>query len=873
MRLWKLTLIIATILATGLFCSLIFATINNNKPTQFCGPLNHPQETPSLTKDAIAEALGWVQTNNNRCGGYYLEQPFVYPKKFIGNDETQIISNQGLVFAQHGTSISQGAISIVRAGQQITANRGFLYRDPNTGKLSAIDLYGNVHLREPDALVIGEKAHYDLITKAKSLMYILYRQAIYGATTKATTPDYDKQQSERKITQLSAWGRAKSFSQKEPRIYNFEEATYTTCPPLTNTWQVKGSHINLNKNTGRGYATNARLYIHGVPVFYSPYLNFPIDSRRQTGFLAPRFGTSNQLGHFLMTPFYWNLAPNYDTTITPAYLSNRGFQFADRFRYLSETSNSNLNIAILPNDRAFSSFQETEQNIFQNNSNTYTQANLRRLESANDTRKSFSYQDNSIFNENWSGNIDYNYVSDDYYLRNLGGTFDTITDNQLLQQGELDYSNPHWDFTTRYQGYQTLHPVDMSVIQNVYSRAPQFILNGHNTNDNLGLRYFVDNDVTRFYLSNTPGDPGKYPMGTRGNFQPGISRPFNLPYFYFTPRLQFALTKYEISDVQNLSPNEPSRSLPIFDVNSGLYFDRETSFFKSSFKQTLEPEVYYTYIPYKNQDDLPLFDTNLNVLTYDQLFNYNRFSGLDRIGDANQIAGGLTTRFINEDTGEQKILASIGQIYYFKKRLVTLCNNPAVCSNPGYFLPYDSNNTTPHSPISGMLTYNVNPDWSLTSNDTWNEARTRFDVTSITLQYKPADDSRKILNLTYNFVRNGDAVIPGLPNNNLSQTDFSFSWPLGRDLSAVGRWTQNWNQAHFINLLGGLQYDSCCYAVRVVAGRSYVALNPNYTIQYNPQIFVEFALKGLGAWGPEGDSSTFLANNITGYQSNFGRNF
>lgn len=870
MRLWRLIFIWMLLAFSLLPCSLFALT---TAIVNSCPPDTSQMAEPSLTKDAIANALGWTPVPGlNRCNGYYLEAPFNYPQSFLPNDQIQITSNQGLVFAQHGTSISQGAISIVRAGQQITAKKGYLYRDPKTGKLSAIDLYGDVHLREPNVLVIGTQGHFNIITRAKSLLHAIYRQAIYSdASTGHADPNYQQQQSERKITQLSAWGQAKSFTQDQPMIYNFDDASYSTCPPTTSTWNVRASHINLNKNTGRGTATNARLYVQGIPVFYTPYMNFPIDARRQTGFLSPRFGTSNQLGHFLMTPFYWNLAPNYDTTITPAYLSKRGMQFSDRFRYLTETTNGIVNVSILPNDRGFNNFQDASQNTYQNSASTFTQANLRRLENDSTTRKALSWQNNAIYNDNWTSNIDFNYVSDDYYLRNLGGNLDTVSDNQLLQQGEIDYASEHWNFTTRYQGYQTLNQVDSpSVNLASYSRAPQFILGGHDSNDTLGIQYFINNDVTRFYLNNTPGDPLKYPMGTRANVQPGFNRPFNLPYFYLTPEVQFALTKYEISDVGNNISNSPSRELPIFDINSGLYFDRQTGFLGTPFKQTLEPEVLYTYIPFKNQSQLPNFDTNVNQLTYDQLFNYNRFSGLDRIGDADQIAAGVTTRFIDENTGTEKIRAGIGQIYYFKKRLVTLCTDSTTgCTD----LPSNPNNTSPHSPIDGMVTYTVNPDWSVTGNAIYNVKTTRMDNDSITLTYKPTEDPRKIFNLTYNFYRVVDVVVPGTYNPNLSQTDFSFTWPLTRDWSAVGRWTENWNQLHFQNLLGGLQYDSCCYAVRVVGGRSFVSMNPNYTYQYNPQIFLEFALKGLGTWGPEGDSSTLLANSIPGYQSNFGRDF
>jgi LPS-assembly protein len=845
-----------------------------------------PTPTPTypmttLTQDAISNALGWVsEPALNRCGGYYLEPAMIYPKDILHTNKLYITSEEG-IFSMHGTSTSHGKVTITRDGQQITANQVYLYRDPATGKISAIDLFGNVRLHEPNQLITGKSAHYNLKNDTKSLNDIIYRAAIYGDLN--PTPvhvSYQDQQKERKVTQMSAWGQATAFAQQQPKVYTFNDASYSTCPPTNNAWILKASKIELNRTIGRGYATHARLYLKNIPVFYTPYFNFPIDTRRKSGFLFPKVGVLTSVGPFFMLPYYWNLAPNYDTTITPGYLSKRGLQLSDSFRYLSESRTGQLNVAVLPNDKLFSNFQETSQALYQNSTNSTIQSDLRTLQQASTTRKTFSWIDDARYNDNWTSSVNYNYVSDDYYLRDFTTNINEVTQNQLLQQAEAYYTGPHWNFLTRIQGYQTLNQINQSPVPTSYSRFPQVTLNGNFPDEKHGLEYFINNDVTRFDIRNTPGDNSKLPIGTRINVQPGISKPINYPYFYLTPRLQFAVTQYKIGDVQEESKT-PIRSLPILDINSGLYFDRDIHWFGRALKQTLEPQAYYTLIPFKNQDNLPLFDTNLNTLTYDQLFTFNRFSGLDRIGDANQISLGITTRFIDDETGYEKANAGIGQIIYFRKREVTLCSPANInCAD----IQNDPNNTNNRSPISGVLKYNVNPDWSALSNTIWNLKTSKIDNQSLGLQYKP--DDRKIINLGYNFVRNGDIILPWVPadssTSSLSQTDLSFTWPVTRDWSALGRWTEDLNQKRLQNLLYGLQYDSCCWAIRFVAGRTFVALNSsNSTLQYNNSYYLEFSLKGLGNFspkgfgnsGPGGDSSTLLASSIAGYKSNFGRDY
>lgn len=868
---------ISLIVAIGLLFFIGTSSIRAEEPTSnYCQAIT--TGIKSLTKSAIADQLGWIPTTDNRCNGYYLEEPFIDAIDLFNNKAIKVTGNQG-VFSLHSTSIYQGKVTITQNGQQIITNKAYIYRDPTTEKYSGIDLIGNVAIREPNSLILARCGHVDLENNSKVLHDILYRTAIYGSTRiKPEAPSKTELLNEHKVYQLSAWGKATEFKQDEPKVYTFQAASYSTCPPLNATWQVEADNITLDKNSGRGIARHARLLVKGVPVFYAPYLNFPIDSRRQTGFLWPSVGSSSTSGATFTAPFYWNLAPNYDDTITPSVLTKRGLQVTNLFRYLTDSPNTNgeLKLVILPYDQLFKSFKETQILENQNSMNDATQSELHTLENAGTTRGAISWQHKSRFNDHWTTNIDYNLVSDDYYLKDFSNGLNEITPNQLLQQADLNYKGQYWAFTGRLQGYQTLHPIQENSFYNQYIRLPQLILDGAYPDSKTGFTYFIGNELTHFDIMKNPGNvnPGlieSQPIGNRVNIQPGISLPIYHPSYYINPRLQLAMTKYELGNVIENNSKDPSRVLPIFDINSGLYFDRNISFFKYDLRQTLEPKMYYTYVPYRDQTEIPIFDTTINTLTYDQLFTYNRFSGLDRIGDANQISLGVTTRFIDQQSGYEKISAGIGQILYFENRRVTACATPGACEE-AIDAPENTNN---RSPLSAVLSYNLTPHWNATSYTIWDSQEKEFNNQTFTLQY--LRDIQRAISFSYSYVRNGD--LPQNPQTqvgksatNLSQTDFSFTWPVSRDWSTVARWTENWNRSRFQNLLYGLQYDTCCWALRVVAGRTFNSLTPNDTYQYNTEFYLQFALKGLGNFGT-GNPGQILNNASIANQTNFGQDY
>jgi LPS-assembly protein len=333
-----------------------------------------------------------------------------------------------------------------------------------------------------------------------------------------------------------------------------------------------------------------------------------------------------------------------------------------------------------------------------------------------------------------------------------------------------------------------------------------------------------------------------------------------------------ALTSYNLQQLSEFNQQQSSnnqtratinRSLPIFDVLTGMSFERKTSLFGRQFQQTLEPQLYYTYIPNRKQSTIPVFDTAVNTLTYDQLFNYNRFTGIDRIGDANQIGIGITTRFIDAYSGFEKVRFGLGDIIYFANRRVTLCNDDSCSDNPK-----NPNNREKLSPISGLFNYHITRTWSFNTSAIWNPISKQLDNTTLAFQYQP--DALRLINLGYTYARSGD-ILSGISTtnsvNNLKVTDISIAWPISPHVRAVGRWSQNWNRQHLQNLIYGIQYDTCCWAVQLVGGRTFTSFdtNNNNTPRYNTEVSIQFSLKGLGEIGTGNPAS--MLNGIPGYQT------
>jgi len=843
----------------------------------FFTPLSFAQSYPTVpyackqdTPEDLAHRLGWIADPcvHNLCEGYYqlsVLDHFHQLLKPIGQSPISISANQSFLSMSGASSLS-GKVHVSEPGRLIQASHASVTRSPVSGGLSQIDFKGDVRLEQPGQLILASQAHVDWPNRTGYLRRVLYRLLLNEKTLRPTLTPYGES-----VTcatcQASAWGQAEAVIQKPSGIIELKQATYSTCSPLNTTWKLVGSQVDLDRKAGRGYAKNVTFRVKELPVLYVPYISFPLDKQRKTGFLFPTIASSQESGFNLSVPFYWNIAPNYDDTFAPRFFSERGVQFNNLFRYLTKVNAGTVTASFLPDDREFATFQRKMAVDFAGN------PALPRLLNASRNRTSVFWEDNMQFNSHWSGNINYAYVSDDYWFRDFGNGSVLALTNQLLQQAGVTYTNDVWTFTGQFQGYETLHPVNQSVVNNQYARLPQLTLSNTAPQCFYGLNYLFNSELVYFERQKNPGELITPPAATRLNIQPQISWPLISAMGYLTPTLQLSATSYEINHPMPGDPNRINRFLPIFDIDAGLYFDRLTHWFGTLYRQTLEPRLFYLYVPFRNQNDIPIFDTTAPVFNTDQLFRTNRFTGIDRIGDANQITVAATTRFLSTETGEEKANASIGEIFYFQNRRVTLCRglNGFDCEDVGIGAVPPKSAT---SPIVSQVKYFFNSNWNTSVSLSWDPNNNHAENTTLNFQYMP--ESNHIFNFGYNFIRNGDVLefnpagqVTADSIRNLNQTAFSFVWALNDHWHMIGDWNYNLSRGFSQTYFGGLEYNGCCFAIRAVAGRTYTSLNQNTNPVFGNVFYLQLQLKGLGNFGTS-DPSALLKANIAGYQDMFG---
>ena len=598
---------------------------------------------------------------------------------------------------------------------------------------------------------------------------------------------------------------AEKFSQE---IVKLEDATYSTCDFSDRDWEIKAKKVTLDREKGVGYGRNVTARFKDVPFLYTPWLSFPLNDERKTGFLAPTFGNSSSSGVELRTPFYWNIAPNYDAIITPRYLSKRGIQGNLETRLLTEQSYSEGKFSYLDDD----DFDDDRYLVSLNHQQTFTP------------------------NLNFYGI--YNKVSDDLFFEDLSDSIGLSSTQRLERRGDLNYGAEHlggyWTGLVRLQQYQI---VDQTVLQEdyPYKILPQLRL----TNSFNYLPGGFDIDTASEWVSFDHDDRVE---GERLDLFGEIERPFTAPGYFLTPSMRWRYTNYDLtnsdSDPNNTNySNSESRTLPSFSVDSGLIFEK--LFDGNDRRQTLEPRLYYLYTPFRDQDDIPRFDTSEFEFTYSQLFRDNRFTGPDRISDANQLTLSMTTRYLSQNTGKELLRASIGQIYYFSNRKVTLDVDDPV-------------EDTSDSEIASELQISFADRWQAIAATIYDTDDSEFDRINTGLQFRASNNV--IFNAGYRYRR-----------MDFSQSDFSFIYPISEKWRTIGRWLYDFKDKRDLDLLGGIEYDTCCWKFRVV-GRRYV----NETDidgsegNYNNSIQFQLTLKGFTSLGSNIDDE--LEQDIRGYE-------
>ncbi|PIQ43583.1 MAG: hypothetical protein COV52_07935 [Gammaproteobacteria bacterium CG11_big_fil_rev_8_21_14_0_20_46_22] len=809
------------------------------------------------SSSGLASLLGWTPQKNapNLCEGYYKELPILYSPNLSFSSQTNNydIDADNTELSLKGGSELHGHVRVTQPNQSLQADKAYIDRD-HQGKISTVRLFGRVRYYTPGEMVVAKAGQANLQQKTVHLHDAAFRVNL-------GTPDVKKVKSqktgstERHIYGVNFWGTAASMSQTKPKHYLFKDASYTTCSPACHTWRMHSTTVNVDKASQRGDAWNTVLYWKSVPVFYMPYVNFPLDHKRKTGFLFPSYEHTTNSGYAVTLPFYWNIAPNYDALFNTKMYSLRGLFEDGRFRYLTHKSNGTLSGSFVPSDRAFASFRKKALNN-PDYINGSPQA-LDRLRDDSDKRYSLHWDNTTRFNSNWLASANYTKVSDDYYVQDFNNQY--ILDgnqNDLLQAANVAYQGTHWSASALVQAYQTLHPINESTVINQYESLPALYVNGdypqvwHRLDAGLGFQ------AIRFYQEKTPDVSTVPVVGNRESLNPLIDYHFIGGMGYLTPKVQFRFTQYQLDHIGQLQRTNPNSGLPIVTLHGGTTLERSMNLFHQSLIQTLEPELYYLYVPYHNQNNLPIFDTYAQQFTYSQLFQDNRFSGIDRVGDANQLSYALTSRLINGETGQQQASASIGEIAYFRNRDVQLCD-----ANQGNCDAVPANDRRPFSPVAGQAQYNLTQHWSGTLGATWAPYNHRFDYKNATIEY--SRDANHLFNVNYTFVSNSENDLPGLKS-----AGFSTYWQVHKRWDLIGAWNHQWGETVGDTYFAGLGYESCCWGARAVVMRSFDRIDTSGKFKYNTSVFVQFVLKGLGGYG--GDS---VGNALRSYVQNYSDQF
>ncbi len=565
---------------------------------------------------------------------------------------------------------ASGTVEARQGGQNFFAD-WLRYNTP----LNLVEARGRVRLEQPALLVNGDSLKLDLDDYSGEL----------------TQPVYQ-------FTAQPGRGNADRIDFVDKEHYKLQDATYTTCPVDNDDWYLEVNALDIDKSRNVGTARNASLHFLGVPILYTPWMDFPLSNARKTGILAPTFGTTQRSGVDILVPYYLNLAPNYDATLYPRLMSKRGVQLGGEFRYLLNDFHGVNRLEYLPNDNVVgrSRWSVALNNIYRLNATT---------------------EAGMLFNR----------VSDDDYFRDLSNLLAVTSIVHLDREAWLTTQHPNWYAELRAQRFQTLQDsTSPTPILEPYARLPQARLGVTRTFGN-GLEFKLDSEATRF----------AHPTlveGTRVLAYPTLRLPLTNSFGFLTPQIGWHSTYYALDDrapVQHIS-----RSLPIFSLDSGVVFDRPFRFARRDYEQTLEPRAYYVYAPYRDQSAIPVFDTAQLDFSYAQMFTENQFIGGDRVNDANQLTVAVTSRFTEAASGLERLQVTLGQRYYFSAQQVTL---------PG-ITPRSSNATDLLAAVSGQITrdWRVDTAWQF---DTQNGTTIRQ---NLGVSYRPAPG--RVVNLGYRFI-------------------------------------------------------------------------------------------------------------------------
>ena len=592
---------------------------------------------------------------------------------------------------------------------------------------------------------------------------------------------------------LSGRGQAEVMYFEGENQYRLKGATWTTCEAPDPDWYIKADTLRLDYDRERGEVHGSSLVFKNTPILWWPWAEFPLSERRQSGLLVPTVGMSNKTGLDISLPYYWNIAPNYDATLAPRIMSRRGLQLGGEFRYLTGQYRGETRVELMPRDQV-----------------------------TGESRSLGAWQHQQRITPHLFASLDINAVSDDRYFEDLSSRVEGASTSNLLREGRLWYTGGGWwTASALVQSYQNLTQVDAP-----YRRVPQLRLDGRRGGLPGGAVFTIESEFVEF-----DHEDARLATGQRLFLHPQLALPVERPGYFITPRASFHFTRYRLDEPTAAGRSDITRAVPVLSVDSGLFFDRDTRVFGNAMRQTLEPRLMYLRVPYRRQNDIPVFDTDRYDFGFAQIFSENRYSGIDRLADANQITAAVTTRLIEPDSGLERFRATVGQRYYFSDRKVLLPDERDIGANRTDLL----------AAVSGRLTRTLSTDALLQYNAD-DGSTERFNVS---LRYQP--DYAKVLNVGYRFSRDV-----------LRDLDISAQWPLGGRWYGVARVSRSILEKRITEAIGGVEYDGGCWVFRTALHR--FATNPD---DVTNALFFQLELGGLGGIGPS--PVNLLRRSVPGY--------
>ncbi len=761
----------------------------------------------SLSEDVAGRYYVRVDDGDGFCPGRYEVRDYPYPRTVDDADYPIIAEADVLSSIVDRSADLDGNVTIEQGNRLLFAPSAQLDQESRV-----VTFTEGVRLDQPGLVMQGQTAEVDLTDKSADLANVQFL-----------------------LTDAGYRGTASKLQQSGEGDLDLTSSAFTSCEPGNNGWRLSASTLVIENEEVFGTAKHAVVRLKSVPVFYSPYLKFPVSDERVSGFLFPNLSHSDEDGVDVSIPYYLNLAPNYDATITPRVIGERGVGAEVEFRHMNSWQNTVIGGAFLPEDDLFNGSLDRKDWREQGGAAVFGE---------------FEPADRWLGGVTHDGQlgpfrtlVDYTAVSDRDYFRDLGSDLDFSARRELQRKGEIQYARGGFFARVWAQRFQRLDEVFVPE----YERLPELEMQ-YSRNLVGPLELNIGGKWSEFDRE-TEGLNGLAAVtGSRMHVEPRLRVPFSWPFGFLTFGAGYRYTEYDLEQDSEalgfqLTEDNPDRGIGLGYVDGGLFFERDLALFGEPLIQTLEPRIYYLYQEFDEQSELPRFDASSLTFTYNQLYRDNRFSGLDRFGDANQVSAGVTTRFISAANGREFFRASVGEIYYFEDRRVRLSGTNQT-----------ANELQSTSAIAGEVSARIRGGWYAYGNVVWDPHDNEVDQGGGGIGYRR--DNRHIINL-------------GFRNNRLSdleQTDISIYWPISKSFAILGRWNYDLISGRTIEGFGGLEYNDCCLQVRLMARRFLDSRTNSFAeVEADEGIFLQIVFKGLAGFGTKVES--VLERGIRGYRS------